>query len=259
MLHDLIINDINLIELIPVWISAIADCSIPFILHHLAKKNEELRIREIKEKENSEKLEKTASEKKQNELLSIERCSKLYSAPIAKANSSISLKLYNNFEISKNSSSHLLVSYNPAIKTNENIKALKLSLIFDEKNNIKTTKFIIDYLRIWIIDNSVTKDDIKLEYCLNDDFCKVFSNDDGTVLNIYILFDDNTPISNYFINFTDIRIILKGKVNNPFNIETEAIWNVIASYDSISENQDTFIFKTTNSIFQLLGVNDKNI
>lgn len=259
MLKDVLLNNINVIEQIPNWISALAACYVPFVLHYLAEKNEKLRIIENQEKEKRERLEKENNEKKHNELLSIERCSKLYSAPMAKNSYPFSIKLYNYCDISTHVESKLTISYKTADSFNQNCKLLRLSLVFEEKNDIPTTKFLIDNLEIWIIDNDTLKNTIRLDHCLNKDFCNVFSNKDGTVLNIYFLFDDEYPILDYFINYTDIRIVLEGKANNSFNIVTEATWNIIANYTDTSEDRTSYNYKTTNSLLQLLRVSDKNM
>lgn len=229
---------------IPDWISAlfsiVAGIYIPMKLYNLGKRDEI-----------SRKLENEQNEIKNQKMLSIERCSKLYSSPIVKNDSVITIRYFEMVDINAILKSNCVISYQSQKEFISNYKALKLTIFLEDTTKIPASEFFLEKLDIWIIDNGILKEQIILNKYFNISFNKIFINKFGSVLNIYIIFDKKYNIIDYFKNLTDIRINIKARVNNPFNIITYANWNALATINGFSDDSKELQFTVENSLFQI--------
>lgn len=200
--------------------------------------------------------------RKNDKLLSVERCGKLYSKPTLSLDSSVTFytekKILNIIKIIE---SECLISDTLETDNFLSYTSLKISIPFKENSSISISQFLLNEIDIHFFDNSeIWVKSLFFNKNLDMNFKNIISNTNGSILNIYILYNKNIDISNYISNY-NMRIVLKADVINPFKIQTSGTWNIIlySDFDTDFHDNSIFNFKIEKSIFQIEKITDKNI
>ena len=253
-------NNVDIWGNIANWISAIfsiiAGIVIPLKLYELGKKDELAR-----------KTENEINEKKNQELLSIERRGKLHSKSRVDETSSILMTLYNSntpniFEFLKR---ECVISENDITNNNFfNYKNLKLTFNLKEETSIDSSNFLLKEIDIHLYDNE--------EEYINSYFYKInldnepkniFTNNMIPILNINVLFNKTNNFEKELKNCKYIFFVIKLNIINLFKIQTNCTWNVKAINESnIWKNTNNNLSIKIPIDFSLLNVEqiiDKNL
>ncbi len=208
------INSMNFIGTIPDWISAIfsmvAGVYIPIKLYNLGKNDEKLR-----------KIENEQNDIKNQKLLSIERCGKLFSSPLINKDSYINIYNYENelpnvCEILKDD---CIMSENEYTNNYLNCILLRISIPLMETKSINISEFLIE--EIDILKTRENTDNSKFFHInLDNKYKKTFIKNKDIILNVYIVLDKKDYFLKLLTSKEPLIIVLKLKVKNPFNIQT---------------------------------------
>ena len=253
-------NNTDILGNIPDWISAIfsiiAGVFIPLILYKLGKKDELAR-----------KTENEINEKRNQELLSIERRGKLYSKSRVDETSNILMTLYNsnNPNIFKIIKRECEISENDITNNNFfNYKNLKLTFNLKEETSIDSSNFLLKEIDIHLYDNKEKKiNSYFYKINLDNEPKNIFTNNMIPILNINVIFNKTGNFEKELKNCKYIFFVIKLNIINLFKIQTNCTWNVKAINESnIWKNTNNNLSIKITIDFSLLNVEqiiDKNL
>lgn len=246
-------NNTDILGNIPDWISAIfsiiAGAFIPLILYKLGKKDELAR-----------KIENEKNEKKNQELLSIERRGKLYSKPVIDIDRNIIL--YYNIPLPLTIAKECKIYSDEYDDNNKNLDFIRLSIPLREKGIIDISKFLLEKLELHFCNDDSSER--KTFYFYNkesNEFKKAFISNNDSILNIYLFYNKDSNLVDYFKGEGNCRIVFPLKVINPLNIQSNGTWNAILFLGSqiiIDEEKNSISFKIKDSLLRIEEIIDKN-
>ena len=244
-------NNVDIWGNIPNWISAIfsiiAGIVIPLKLYELGKKDELAR-----------KNENIINEKRNQKLLSVERCGKLYSKPIIDRLSNIDIYT-NNYYINLNEEC-IITNTNDSTNINDNY--IKISIPLKEEGVIDISSFLLKNVDLYFSDNNnIYLNEFHFNKTIDNNFKNTFKNNGNTILNIFISCNDKSNLLYYFKTAYYCRIVLELNVINPFNIQTNGTWNAILILEpGLNIHDDSiFSYKIKDSLLRIEEIIDKNL
>ncbi len=246
-------NNVDIWGNIPDWISAIfsiiAGAFIPLILYKLGKKDELAR-----------KTENEINEKKNQELLSIERRGKLYSKPVIDIHKDIILYYDNIYKVPNPKTECVLYATN----SNSSFKLVRLSISLKEEGIIDISKFLIEKLELHFCNNDSSSRGETFFFNNREynEFKDAFISNNDSILNINLYYTDDSSLVDCFKKDGICRIVFTLKVINPLNIQSNGTWNAILFLGSkiiIDEEKNTISFKIKDSLLRIEEIIDKNL
>lgn len=235
----------NILDLL----SALGAIVIPILLYYFQKKDEKAR------RDENEK-----NEKRNQELLSIERRGKLYSKPVIDRDKDIIL-YYDNIYKAPNPKTECELY---ATNSNSSFKLVRLSISLKEEGIIDISKFLIEKLELHFCNNdSSSKGETfffdNREY---NEFKDAFISNNDSILNINLYYTDDSNLVDCFKKDGICRIVFTLKVINPLNIQSNGTWNAILFLGSkiiIDEEKNNISFKIKDSLLRIEEIIDKNL
>lgn len=242
-------NNVDILGNIPDWISAVGAIPIPFLLYYFQKKDEKA-IRDENEK----------NEKRNQELLSIERRGKLYSKPIIDIDRNIIL--YYNIPLPLAIARECKL-YSDEYDNNKNHDFIRLSISLKEEGIIDISKFLLEKLELHFCNNdSSEKETFYFQNKENNEFKNAFISNNDSILNIYLFYNKDFNLLDCFKEEGLCRIVFTLKVINPLNIQLNGTWNAILFLGSqiiIDEEKNNISFKIKDSLLRIEEIIDKNL
>lgn len=245
-------NNIDIWGNIPDWLSAIfsiiAGIFIPLILYKLGKKDELAR-----------KIENEKNEKKNQELLSVERRGKLFSTPLINKDSHINIYNYKKIpNICVILKDYCVMSEKEYTDNYLNCRNIRISIPLKETTSINITEVLIE--EIDIINTEKENVSKFLHVNLDNKYKKVFLNNINVILNVYIVLEKDDEILKYLSSKGPLLIIIKLKAKNPFNIQTVETLNAKITFDHEEEIEEAlkYTYRINFSLIQVDSITDEN-
>lgn len=241
-------NNVDIWGNIPDWLSAAGTIAIPFLLYYFQKKDEKARMDE------NEK-----NERRNQELLSVERCGKLFSTPIINKDSHINIYTYKQIpSISNILKDDCIMSDKEYTDNYLNCRNIRISIPLKETTSINITEILIEEIDII----SAEEENISkyLHVNLDNKYKKIFLNNTNVILNVYIILEKDDKILKYLSSKGSLLIIIKLKAKNPFNIQTAETLNAKIVFDHEKEVEGTlrYSYRINFSLIQVDSITDEN-